>query len=199
MSIPDCDCSAIWDAPTVDAAGSRYLAITPDEDVPFDMSFVVSCSAGGSDMYTQEPSGSLNVSTLTYSSGSADFLPPDEWLDSFDALYVKGTDLAPDTTYSVEVDFGASWNSSAATATTWPYGDVDDSGGADMKDVACVVECYGGNFGTTACPNSTEYTCDVVGETGSMCLPNEVCDFRDISDVVAAVQSGTYPCSDGCD
>ena len=197
-SIPDCDCDSIWDAPTVEDVGSRYLAITPaDTDGLFDMSFVVTCSTGGSAMYTPAPSGDLNIAILTGSSASADFLTPEEWLDTFDAVYVTGLDLAPDTTYDIEVDYGAWWLSEAATATTWPYGDVEDSGDVDYTDIGCVVDCFKGLFGSPGC-TTTEYSCDIAG-TATYCLPDGKTDYTDIEDVIRAFQGYPYACNDPCD
>ena len=199
--IPACDCDSIWDAPTVEAVGSRYLAITPaDPEGLFDMSFVVTCSTGGSAMYTPEPSGDLNISILSGNSANADFLTPTEWLDTFDtfdALYVTGIDLAPETTFDVEVDYGPSWLSTAGTGTTWVYGDVDDSGYVDYIDISCTVDCSQGSFGEPGC-DTTEYSCDVAGET-TFCLPDGETEDTDIYDVVDAFLNYPYSCNDPCD
>ena len=198
-SIPDCDCGSIWAAPTVEAAGSRYLAITPaDPDGLFDMSFVVTCSTGGSPMYTSGSGGDLNISILTSNPASAAFQTPDEWLGEFDAVHVTGLDLAPSITHDIEADYGASWLSEAATATTWVWCDVDDSGDVDYTDIGCMVDCFLGNCGGSGCENATIYSCDVAGTT-TFCLPDGVCDFTDIGACVDAFKEYPYPCNDPCD
>ena len=148
-------------------------------------------------MYAYTPGGDLNISILTGSSAYAAFLTPEEWLGEFDAAYVTGLDLSPDITYDIEADYGAGWLSEAATATTWPYGDLDDSGDADMTDLSCIMDCFQGIFGGPGC-NTTEYSCDIAGGQ-TFCMPDAETDFADISDELDAYKGYPYSCNDPCD
>ncbi len=169
--------------PIVDPMGSRYLAITP----------VVGSSTQAL-IVTGEPSNPTMACLSMYvqSDGTLGpdpvYLSPGEW----GTTYVHGPAILPSTTYLIQADLlagnGQPLTSSAATVTTWAFGDVDNNGVVNFSDISLVVHGFQGDFSA-----ASRETVDL-----EPCLPNGVIDFNDISETVKAFQGFSISCVDPC-
>ena len=104
---------------------------------------------------------------------------------------VRGSQIRPETTYMVhtECDFGGSAVlSSAASAATWRWGDVDHDGDVDVLDVANLVNAFKNLWGP--------FTFEQMNLWG--CVPDSVINALDITLSVDAVRGFAFPCSVVC-
>lgn len=139
--------------PMVSAQGSRYLAVTPascglavalrvtgDPDDP-----EVACVWG----YVQ-PDGTLAETPI--------FQTPVEW----ETVHVRGEEIRPGTTYHVQAECDAElgvFPSENAPASTWPWGDANDSGWVNLDDVLLVLDGFRGVFDPATLENVDLYPC----------------------------------------
>jgi hypothetical protein len=187
-SEPNCGCLA----PLVEAAGGRYLAITPQftvADVPMAFRIKAVCDQSTA-RYLGTPSSPYNVANTVDDPLQAAWLTPAQWGST---IYVTGFDIAPELIYEVQADCGLPSRpvlTLPATATTHRWGDVvsrtkatgEPDGIVDFTDVSALVD------GFRALPTAQPlYRLDLFG-----CLPNQVIDFIDISGGVDAFRGVQY-------
>jgi hypothetical protein len=168
--------------PTVEAVGSRYIAVTPPPGGdpvglyiagdPSDSS--VACF----DTWLQ-PDGHLRRHPL--------YAAPDDW----GTVYVGDCAIKPSTTYQVYTDCSnvvPGLFSVPTTVTTWRWGDVDNSGSVTLVDFSIVSDAADGFFGSFTVENLDLMPCH----------PDGVVDQQDVAAVQSALGQGTYPCPDPC-
>lgn len=168
--------------PTVLPEGSRYLAATL---APGDAPVAVLISGEPSDdrvacisKYVQ-PDGRLNDEPV--------FQTPAEW----GTVHVFGEEIIPSAPYRIQADCGTPESpdlSNAALATTWAWGDIDNSGFVNQNDINLVLDASRGIFGGV-----TIYNVDQAG-----CIPNGLIDTDDILNVLDASQGRPYSCPEIC-
>jgi hypothetical protein len=154
-------------------AGARYLTISMTGEFP--AAIRVRCGKESSPGWYVDENGFLG--------GQPVIRLPSEWGD----LHVGDEEVVPGATYTVTVESGA-W-SSAASATTYGWGDVNNAGGVNLDDILCVIQAFGGDF--TLC---TLYAADLTGF-----VPNRVVDLDDILAVVLAFGGAPYPGPNFCE
>lgn len=189
----ECGC----ESPVVDAAGSRYLAITPQPanapaegaaPIPVALLITPEC-AGGVARYVGEPFGEFNVAMLVDHPSQAAFLTPTQWGGT---VYVTGIDIAPNVSYAVQEDCGIPKLpilTNAAVVTTPVWGDVigregarEPDGVANALDITAVVD------GVKELPSALPlYKLDLLS-----CTPNQKVDVVDLTGVVDAVKDLSF-------
>ncbi|MCH7632998.1 MAG: hypothetical protein IIB59_07275, partial [Planctomycetes bacterium] len=195
----ECGC----EAPVVDAAGSRYLAITPQPanapaegapPIPVALLITPEC-AGGVARYVGEPFGEFNVAMLVDHPSQAAFLTPTQWGGT---VYVTGIDIAPNVSYAVQEDCGIPKLpilTSATVVTTPVWGDVigregarEPDGVANALDITAVVD------GVKELPSALPlYKLDLLS-----CTPNQKVDVVDLTGVVDAVKDLSFRTGTRC-
>ncbi|MBI4719566.1 MAG: hypothetical protein HY763_17355 [Planctomycetes bacterium] len=183
-SIPGC-LSGLCAAPTVLAQGARHLLVTPAAAAgpvaliaygdPADP--IVACMA----KYVQAD-GTLGDSPL--------FQTPAAW----GTIVLGDAFIRPSTRYRVRGDCGAPGApdlSLASDATTWKWGDVDNSGVVNITDVQLQIKAFQGIFLLVTLERA-----DI-----EPCIPNRVVNFSDIQMGVKVFQGhqfGQLGCSLPC-
>jgi hypothetical protein len=169
-------------APSVEAEGCRYLAVTPAPGAD-PVAFLVEPA-------TSDPALSC-VSLYVQADGSLAETPvfrtPAEW----DVVHVTGAQIVPSTPYTVHADCrptGAGYLSAPVSDTTWVWGDVNHDGHVQINDVTLVHNGAQGIFEGTTVENL-----DVAG-----CAPNREIDAEDVAFVQAAYTGGAYGCALPC-
>lgn len=167
----------------MDAAGSRYLSISPPGGstptaflVTGDAgNFAVSCLSA----YVQAD-GTLAATPV--------FQAPATWGV---AVYVGDSEILPLTQYFVQADTGSPGSpilSSPVGATTWKWGDVNNSNVVNLDDILCELAGFGGNFSM----------CTLYGDDQMGFVPNRIVNLDDILAVLSAFggtpYGGTPPC-----
>lgn len=165
-------CGGGCPAPSVLAIGSRWLSVTPaagvnpvallvtgDPNDPF-----VSCLS----KYVQA-NGTLGDTPV--------FQTPAQW----GTVFVRGLEIRPRRTYTVCTSCPSGF-SAKSTARTWRYGDGNNNNTITLDDILCVLNGFGGSFGTppTFC---TIYSVD---NAGPGCIPNLLINLDDILGVLGA-------------
>jgi len=172
------------DAPMVVAEGCRYLAVTPTagEDP---VTLLVAADR-------DDPNVSC-VSRYVQADGSLDVDPVYQTPAQWGTVHVFGMEIVPSTKYEVHTDCrfeGSGFLSSAARATTWIWGDVNNDGAAQIDDVTLVYDGSQDIF-----PDGvTLENLDV-----SPCLPDGVIDTDDVAAVEQAYMGAPYPCPVPCE
>jgi hypothetical protein len=72
---------------------------------------------------------------------------------------------------------------------TWIWGDTDNTGVADVDDLICVLDAFGGFFTQTCTPQSADLM---------PCTPDGLVDIEDLIGVIDAVSGYPYPCGSPC-
>ncbi|RME37020.1 MAG: hypothetical protein D6788_10395 [Planctomycetota bacterium] len=180
-----CGCQA----PAAVGEGSRYLAVTPGAGqtpvalVVTGVNPEVSCIS----LYVQ-PDGSLGPNPV--------FKVP-RGVDGWNTVHVFGAQIAPSMSYAVqtECETGVGIDRSVpVVATTWLWGDADNSGGiVDVGDMTLVVDGFRGDFQL-----ATLYAVDLWGRQGDGCTPDQQIDVLDMTRVVDAFRQFPYPCPIPC-
>jgi hypothetical protein len=175
-----CGCQA----PVVSAEGARYIRVRPAGGVT-PVAIRVRGATSDSrvscvDRFVQQ-NGTLGASPV--------FRTPADW----DVVHVRGTQLIPLTAYTIQSDCRANATlpsnlSTAVTATTWHWGDVDNDIGVDFIDIGLTVEAYKNNYVNVSLYNADLYPC----------LPDRIVDFNDIGRVVEGYKSIPFPCANPC-
>jgi len=107
---------------------------------------------------------------------------------------VRGTAIRPGTTNMVRTlaDFsGGAAFSSAATAATWTWGDVDNNGMVNVIDVTNLVNALKGLWGTFTFEQMNLWG----NEPGAYCTPDSMITVLDLVSAVDAVKGLPLPCS----
>ncbi len=177
--------------PTVDPAGSRYLAINLGNRTNAFALLVTADCPGGVSKYVGTPTGVNHVARLVSNPNDAAYLTPSQWNAAGNTLYVTGPDITPSTPYKLETDIGTPGSPSLLppeTTTTWNWGDSNGDNNTDVGDILCGLDGFSGVF--TAC---TLYAVDL-----SPTNPDENADVGDILaflDAFAGVPyGGPSPC-----
>lgn len=152
------------DPPSVTTAGSHYITITAAPGTQA-VALLVESPCGMS--YVSD-SGGLGAAPL--------FQTPAEWGE------VMVDSVEPGTTYFVRAEISG-MISSAASASTNAWGDINASGAVDLFDIVCVFDAFSG---AGAC---SQTAADIGG-----CVPNGQVDIDDILAVLSAFAGEPYAC-----
>ncbi len=171
-------------APTAEGEGSRYLAATPDADEAM-VAILVTGEA-------QDPAIAC-VSLYVQADGRLGSTPVYQSPAQWDTVHIADTQIIPSASYQVRVDCNPGQPgtdlSPPAVATTWPFGDVNNDGVADIDDVLVVIDAAQGIFG----PDVTIPNVDLAG-----CLPDGQIDADDIVFVLDAAEGRDFSCPEIC-
>lgn len=166
-------------SPTVVAAGSRYLAITPPAGLASVALRIESSSMACMPKY---------VTTTGHLSATPEFQSSAAW----GTVHAGDRQITPGTLYDVRADVRAPNEpenlSPAASATTWAWGDTNNVGGVDVFDIVCVLDGFQSVFGT----------CSIHGDDLRGDVPDRGIDVFDIVAVLDAYQGSPYPDSLPC-
>jgi hypothetical protein len=181
--------------PVVEAGSSRSLAVTPPvHGIP--MALLVE---GDPD----NPNTSC-LSQYVQADGTLGTTPVFQDYNVWGTVIAHGEAIVPGTYYKVWCDYGAPGYSSVGTpVTTGLWGDVvgdfyqdhwtPSNGTVSFSDIAAVVSAFRNDL--TAPPVSWV---DLVGQSGSPCIPDLAIDFLDISAAVEAFKGYSYWKTTGC-
>jgi hypothetical protein len=160
--------------PTVSAVGPRYLAITPPADQSSVALRVESAMLPCLPKYV-DATGLLVSSPIFQSS------------EAWGTVFVADREIIPDTQYDVRADIRDPMDpenlTPAASATTWLWGDVNDSTGVDIFDIVCVLDGFQDVYSQCALE-----AVDLMGQT-----PDRAIDLFDIMAVLDSYQDIPYP------
>lgn len=214
-------CTAILcEPPIVWASGCRYIDITPAPgNGP--VALLVKGNAG-------DPNVSC-ISLYVQADGVLGVTPLYQTPEAWGVIHAYGSQVHPSSTYDIQADCGKTSGdvvSSVVSATTWKWGDANNSLSSDISDILRVVDGFLGLFVRHAFPctsdadcqdpiNSPFFECDVVegfcvsGTTQSLdfidfpaietnCLPNRIVNIVDVLASVDAWLGDAFPCSSVC-
>jgi len=140
--------------PTVEAAGCRYLDVTPSTELVDPIALLVTGDSGDPDV--------LCVSQYVQANGflgaTPVYLTPTQW----GTVHVTGASIRPLKTYSVQADCGATPGailSEPALGTPWKWADANNDGAADISDVLKVVDAFLGLFYRQTQPCTLDSQC----------------------------------------
>ncbi|MCH7705353.1 MAG: hypothetical protein IIB61_09580 [Planctomycetes bacterium] len=171
--------------PTVTAAGPRYVAIVPPAGAGDVALRVTSLDEPCVDAFVDfDPNPSLAALGIARLVAAPVFRAPADW----GVVYLGDEEILPDTEYTVRTVCATGSESAGESATTWLWGDVDDSGGSDFDDILCVLDAFAGSFA-----NCSLYGVDLRGD-----VPNGVTDFDDVLAGLNAFGGLPYPGIDPC-
>ena len=182
---------------TVAIGGSRYLLITPPQDVS-SVALLVAGDGSDSDVscvdqYVQAPFTDSSGTSATLGP-TPTFLTPAAW----GTVEVRSTLIHPGKSYSVYADCGTVSTAALADGvevSTWIWGDTDGNFDPNFTDIARVVEGFTNTFGLGS-PPLTFPMADLVGGSSTFCEPNRDINFQDIAAAVDAFTGA--PFSDTC-
>ena len=176
--IPELDVALYSPAPTVDAVGGRYLAITPPAGQPSVAIEVDSADIACLPQYV-DPAGYLVESPV--------FQASDDW----GSVYVGDAEIVPDTLYSVRADVRDATEpenlSDPVLATTWLWGDTTGTNGVNVFDIVCVLDGF----------NEIFSNCSLYANDLNHAVPDRSVDVFDIVGVLDGFRDLTYarsPC-----
>jgi hypothetical protein len=164
------------ETPAVAAEGSRTVGVTPG---PSAQSVALLATGDPGD-----PSVSC-VSAYVQGDGTLDVEPVYQTPGAWNRVHVRDLAIVPEATYEVRADCQIDGNpvlSSTASATTWLWSDVDDSGLVNIGDVLFLVEAFQGNFS-----HVTLEAADL-----DPCEPNGMINIGDVLMAVRAFTGDTY-------
>lgn len=168
--------------PTVQSAGPRYINVVPALN-PDPIALRVTGLPGDPQV------GCVNM--YVQADGTLGLSPVYQTQAAWGTVHVHGEEIIPSETYRLQADCGPSPGttlSSLATASTWPWGDVNNSSVVDIDDILCVLNGFSGTF--TLC---TLQAVDLDG-----CEPDEIVNLDDILKVLAAFSGDPFPCAAPC-
>jgi hypothetical protein len=176
--VPD-ECDAMPDA---DAAGCRYLAITPPPGTEPVALYVTAPSYPCLTRYIT-PDGHLSL--------TRSYLLPDAW----GTVYVSDPDLVPDVQYYIQTEIGGQWSAPARVVTA-RWGDVTGwyidgqweppNGGVNILDATAALARFVNLPDAPPLP-----ACDLQPER-----PDGVVDIQDIMYIIDAFRGFPYPFDD---
>jgi hypothetical protein len=192
----------LCDAPVVEAAGSRYLAVSlrPEGSAtPQAIVVKANCPEGVAryvgaiePFLIEGPTGPVaNAGILKDDPAEALFLTAAEWGDP---VYVTGVYVAPETEFEIKADCGslsAPALSASAYATTWLFGEVERDYVLNMADIQFMIKAFELNYDS----HPTLANTDVEGED---CEPNRTVNFSDIQLAILDFEGGSYGCPMEC-
>ncbi len=107
---------------------------------------------------------------------------PDDW----GTINVPGPEIVPSSEYVVVAECGI-YTSDPGSGETWLWGDHDQSGVVDFRDISLSVDFFTGDF-----------IAPLAQMDIAPCPPDGVGDFRDIAQTVDAFLELPYPCTLPC-
>ncbi len=165
--------------PAAVAVGSRYLEVTPPPGLPSVALRVESASLTCLPRYVD--AGGFLVDTPVFQTSA-----------TWGTVLVTDREVIPSTLYDVRSDVRPPLDppnlSAPAGATTWLWGDTNNSAGVDVFDIVCVLDGFQDVFTNCALEGD-----DLRGD-----VPNREIDVFDIVGVLDAFQSLPYPDADPC-
>ncbi|MHC5112069.1 MAG: hypothetical protein ACYTHJ_19575 [Planctomycetota bacterium] len=175
-SVPD-QCET--QLPVAEAAGGRYLQITPLGEFS-NTPVALELRSLGCFQVVMYATAAGGLSPIP------EFLTPAQW----GAVTIHGAFIAPDSTYTVAADEGAGADGSILVST-WAWGDVNDNGIANFEDIQFVVQGFQGNFDSVDPANVDLLPCE----------PNGIINFADIQAAVFGFQQMPFTnfCPEPCD
>lgn len=167
--------------PTVTVEGARYVAITP---LPENSNQAVALQVTSSTY----PCFSQYVDANGVLADTPTFLTPASW----GTVHVRGEGLVPGAVYSIQTEDTAGTFTPSVNATTWRWGDVDNSGVTNLADVLLQVLIFQGDVSIASV------------EAGDIwpCVPDELTNLNDMQQAVLAFQGGSFEdtqCSVPCE
>lgn len=184
--------------PYVEAIGSRYLAITPQE-WEFDVAIQVigfPCIGFG----VPQPCPGVEcpivdcVGPYVQADGVLGSTPYYQSVEDWGTIYVRGIEIVPDALYTARaVDYSGP-GPAVQLAKTWKWCDTDNDCDVDMDDINCQIDVFKGII-TEEC---TLEAADVTSPFAPCGLPDRVVDFYEISLCIDAYHGAPCPCEDPC-
>jgi len=158
------------------ALGSRWLEATP----PAGLAAVALKVTGGPACLPKyvDASGALTASPVFQSSA--------RW----GTVRITGRPIVPLTAYSIQAEVTAGTPIGSAGATTWRWGDANNSGGVDVFDIVCALDGFQSVF-----TNCTAHGVDQ--SAGSGVFPVTI-DFADVTAVLDAFSGVAYTDATPC-
>jgi hypothetical protein len=158
------------------AIGSRWLEATP----PAGLATVALKVTGGLACLPKyiDANGALTTSPVFQSSA--------QW----GTVRITGRPIVPLTAYSIQAEVTAGTPIGSAGATTWRWGDANNSGGVDVFDIVCALDGFQSVF-----TNCTAHGVDQ--SAGSGVFPVTV-DFADVTAVLDAFSGVAYTDATPC-
>ncbi|UCE61684.1 MAG: right-handed parallel beta-helix repeat-containing protein, partial [Phycisphaerales bacterium] len=178
--IPD-ECERV----TVRSVGGRYLAITP-----FESQSTVALRVSGE---ASNPSIAC-VSLYVQEDGGLGSEPVFRWTGEWGTVHVTGEEIVPSeigeegrvsSVYGVQADVGVPGDpvlSFAAKVSPWLWGDVNNDGVTDDRDVEAVLDGLGGEFEGTSIQSLDLAPCD----------PDGILNISDLQYVLKAVGGQSF-------
>jgi hypothetical protein len=159
------------------AIGSRWIEIVPPAGLA---SVALKVTAPGFACLPKyvDATGALTTSPVFQSSA--------QW----GTVRITGRPIVPLTAYTVQAEVTPGTPIGASGATTWRWGDANNSGGVDVFDIVCALDGFQGLF-----TNCTAYGVDQ--SSGSAVIPVTV-DFSDVGAVLDAFSGTAYPDATPC-
>lgn len=172
-------------APIVEAAGARYLAVTPGPALD-----PVTLLVKGESLDPAVGCVSLYVQADGRLAPEPFFQLPDVW----GTIFVTGSAVRPNTTYHVSTGCSPQTLaavSGSATVTTWRWGDTDGDGGdVAIDDIIRIIEGAQGIFEGGTLPEHVDL---------APCEPDGVIDDLDVAAGQDAFSGLPFPCAELCD
>lgn len=160
------------------AAGGRYLAINVD---PAQAVQPLALRVTSPDF----PCLSAYVNEGGLLGSSPVFRSPAAW----GMVYVGDSEVVPSTRYNVQVE-SANGLSGIIEATTWRWGDTNNTGTVSLDDILCVLAGFSGSFANCALQG--------VDLVGGFFNPDRVVTLDDILAVLGAFSGNPYGASTPC-
>ncbi len=171
------------DPPTIDAVGSRYLAVTPPPGESSVALLVESPDLPCVSLYV-DASGLLVAAPVFQSSAA------------WGTVFVGDEEIQPTTTYDVYADVRDSGDpenlSTAVQATTWAWGDGDNADGVTITDIVCALDGFRDVFNVC-----TLHGVDLLGAVEQF-VPDRNIDIVDIVGFLDAFAGDPYADGDPC-
>ncbi len=159
---------------TASAVGSRYLSITVDS---MQASQPMALRITSPDL----PCIDAYVSTGGLVDSSPLFQTPAAW----GTVYVGDAEIIPSKTYYIQTE-SQTGTSGVISATTWRWGDTNNSGVVDLDDILCELAAFAGNYSASC----TLHGADLIG---GFFNPDRVVNLDDILAVLSAFSGAQYP------
>ncbi len=176
------------DDPTMTASGGRYLAIDPGI-IPDAVGLrITPVCPGSTPKYVGVPSGVHNIARLVDNPLDAAFLTPAQWGNP---VNLTGLGVIPSTMYDLEADRGTLGSPQLlppVSATTWIWGNTDNSGIVELADILCMLDGYAAIF--TSCSLTAT---DLAGND-----PDQIVELTDILAELDAYTGSGYPGPSPC-
>jgi hypothetical protein len=164
-------------AMTVAAAGSRWLDVTPPTGLS-SVALKVSAAGFGCLPKYVDATGALTSSPVFRSSA--------QW----GTMKVGDRPIVPGTAYTVQAEVVPGTPIGAGAATTWAWGDANNSGGVSVFDIVCALDGFQSIF--THC---TSYGVD---QNGAAVAHPVTIDLNDVIAVLDAFSGTPYPDATPC-